>query len=72
VKPDILSRESGDSPWEGEMKHQQHRGYILLLAEIFQISTAKIIKLQINKELLMEIKDKTARDLEMQDIITKS
>jgi hypothetical protein len=20
-KPDILSRESGDSPWEGEMKH---------------------------------------------------
>jgi hypothetical protein len=25
-KPDILSRESGDSPWEGEMKHRQNRG----------------------------------------------
>jgi hypothetical protein len=25
-KMDILSRESGDSPWEGEMKHWQNRG----------------------------------------------
>jgi hypothetical protein len=25
-KPDILSRESGDSPWEGEMKYWQNRG----------------------------------------------
>jgi hypothetical protein len=24
-KPDILSRESGDSPWEGEMKHRRNR-----------------------------------------------
>jgi hypothetical protein len=24
--PDILSRESGDSPWEGEMNHWQNRG----------------------------------------------
>jgi len=25
-KPDILSRESGDSPWEGDMKHRQNHG----------------------------------------------
>jgi len=25
-KPDILSRESGDSPWEGGMKHRQNHG----------------------------------------------
>jgi hypothetical protein len=31
-KPDILSRESGDSPWEGEIKHRQNRGRILLPA----------------------------------------
>jgi hypothetical protein len=30
-KPDILSRESGDSPWEGEVKHRQNKGRILLL-----------------------------------------
>jgi len=25
-KLDILSRESGDSPWEGDMKHRQNQG----------------------------------------------
>jgi hypothetical protein len=29
-KPDILSRESGDSLWEGEMKHRQNKECILL------------------------------------------
>jgi hypothetical protein len=29
-KPDILSHESGDSPWEGEVKHRQNKGHILL------------------------------------------
>jgi hypothetical protein len=34
-KPDILSRESGDSPWEGEMKHRQNKERILLPAASF-------------------------------------
>jgi hypothetical protein len=29
-KPEILSRESGDSPWEGEAKHRQNKDRILL------------------------------------------
>jgi hypothetical protein len=70
-KPDILSRESGHSPWEGEMKRRQNRGCILLLAEMFQISATEIMKLQIDEELLKEIRDRTARDLVMQDIMTK-
>jgi hypothetical protein len=81
-KPNILSRESGDSPWEGEMKHRQNRGRILLpidmfrnttsevLAETFEVNTAEIIKLWVDGELLKEIKDGTTRDEEMQDIIT--
>jgi aminopeptidase N len=60
----------GDSPWEGEMKHHQNRGCILLPAEMFQISAAKIMKLQIDEELLREMKDKIARDFVMQDVIT--
>jgi hypothetical protein len=35
-KPDILSRESGDSPWEGEMKHRQNKERILLPAASFE------------------------------------
>jgi len=35
-KPDILSRESGDSPWEGDMKHRQNQGRILLPGEAFE------------------------------------
>jgi hypothetical protein len=82
-KPDILSRESGDSPWEGEMKHRHNRGRIPLptdmfrtttaevLAETFEVNTAEIIKLWVDGELLKEIKDGIARDEEMQDVITK-
>jgi len=35
-KPDILSRESGDSPLEGDMKHWQNQGRILLPEETFK------------------------------------
>jgi hypothetical protein len=35
-KPDILSRESGDSPWEGEMKHWQNKERILLPVASFK------------------------------------
>jgi hypothetical protein len=38
---------------------------------MFQASTTEVMKLQINKELLKEIKAKIARDLVIQDIITK-
>jgi hypothetical protein len=38
---------------------------------MFQISTTEIMKLQIDKELLREIRDKIAGDPAMQDTITK-
>jgi hypothetical protein len=41
-KPDILSRESGDSAWEGEMKYRQNRECILLSIDIFQTTTAEV------------------------------
>jgi hypothetical protein len=34
-KPDSLLQELGDSPWEGEIKHQQNQGQILLPKEVF-------------------------------------
>jgi hypothetical protein len=76
-KPGILSTESGDSPWEGEMKHRQNRGCILLPIDTFQtttaevpagileVNTAKIIQLWVNRELLKEIKHGIARDEEI-------
>jgi hypothetical protein len=64
-KPDILSRESGDSPWEGEIKHRQNKGRILLPAQAFRISSAEVMELQVDREFLEEIKEKTAEDLEM-------
>jgi hypothetical protein len=70
-KPDILSRESGDSPWEGEIKHRQNRGRILLPAQAFRISSAEVMELQVDWELLEEIKEKTAEDPEMQGVIMK-
>jgi hypothetical protein len=70
-KPDILSRELGDSPWEGEIKHRQNRGRILLLAQAFRISSAEVMELQVDWELLEEIKEKTAEDPEMQGVIMK-
>jgi hypothetical protein len=39
-KPDILSRESGDSTWQGEMKHRQNKERVLLPAEVFQHNAA--------------------------------
>jgi len=35
-KPDIVSRESGDSPGEGDIKHGQNHGRILLPEEAFE------------------------------------
>jgi hypothetical protein len=76
-KPNILSRESGDSPWEGEMKYRQNRGHILLPMDTFQtttaevpagileVNTAKIIRLWVDRELLKEIKHRIVRDEEM-------
>lgn len=34
-KPDILSRESGDSPWEGEARHRQNKSRKILTNENF-------------------------------------
>jgi hypothetical protein len=53
------------------MKHQQNRGRILLPAQTFQVNAAAIMELQIDRELLKEIKLKTARDPVMQQVITK-
>jgi hypothetical protein len=76
-KPDILSRELGDSPWEGEMKHRQNRGHILLPADMFwttttkvlagilKVNTAEIIRLWVDGELLKKIKHRIVRDEEM-------
>jgi hypothetical protein len=61
-KPDIVSRESGDSSWEAEMKYWQNRGQILLLAQMFQINAAEVMELQVDRELLKEIKFKMAMD----------
>jgi hypothetical protein len=68
-KPDILSYESGDSPWEGEAKHRQNRGRIPLAEDEFRISAAQEITLQIDLELLKEIKEKTEKDGELKDIL---
>jgi len=70
-KPDILSRESGDSPWEGDMKHRQNHGQILLPEEAFEVlqaSTTETINLQIDEELLREIRALSAADKEIPEI----
>jgi hypothetical protein len=43
----------------------------LLPEETFQVSATEILKLQMDKQLLQEIKDKTTNDPVMQDTITK-
>jgi len=51
-KLDIISRESGDSHWEGDMKHRQNHGRILLLEEVFkavQANRMETINLEITK-----------------------
>jgi len=70
-KPDILSRESGDSPWEGHMKHRQNHGQILLPEDAFealQANTTETISLEIDKELLNEIQTLSTTDKEIQKI----
>jgi hypothetical protein len=70
-KPDILSHESGDSPWEGEIKHRQNKGRILLPEETFRINAAEEIIITEDKELLEEIRTETRKDKEMQETIKK-
>ena len=73
-KPDILSKKSGDSPWEGDMKHQQNYSRILLLEEAFealQANTTETINLEIDKELLNEISTLSVADKEIQEIRRK-
>jgi len=73
-KPDILSRESGDSPWGGDMKHRQNHGRILLPNKAFEAlpaNTMEIINLEIDKELLNEIRTLSAADKEIQEIRRK-
>ena len=36
-KLDILSTESGDSRWQGDLKHRQNHGRILLPEEAFKV-----------------------------------
>jgi len=70
-KPDILSRESEDSPWEGDMKHRQNHGQILLpedAFEVLQANTTETISLEIDKDLLNEIRTLSAADKEIQEI----
>jgi len=64
-------RESGDSPWEGDMKHRQNHGRILLPEDAFealQANTTETISLEIDKELLNEIRTLSATDKEIQEI----
>jgi len=73
-KPDILSRESGDSAWEADMKYWQNHGRILLPEEVFealQANTTETINLEIDKELLNEIRTLSAADKEIQEIRRK-
>jgi len=70
-KLDLLSRESGDSPWEQDMKHRQNHGRILLPENIFkalQANTTETISLEIDKELLNEIQTLRAADKQIQEI----
>jgi hypothetical protein len=70
-KPDILSRESGDSPWEGEMKHQQNRSQILLPEEVFYVNETQLIKLTLDTSLITEIRNKSKNDKEIQEVVGK-
>jgi len=73
-KPDILSRESGDSLWERDIKHRQNYGRILLPEEVFealQANTTETINLEIDKELLNEIPTLSVADKDIQEIWRK-
>jgi len=79
-KLDILSRESGDTHREGDMKHRQNHGRILLSkvafevpridnhAKVLQANTTETISLKIDKELLSEIQTLSAADKEIHEI----
>jgi len=74
-KPDILSRELEDAPWEGDMKHRQNHGRILLPEEAFealQANTMETINLEIDKELLNQIWTLSAADKKIQEIRRKT
>jgi len=82
-KLDILPRESGDSPWEGDMKHWQNHGRIRLpeeafeasridnLTKVLQANTTETISLEIDKELLSKIRTLSTADKEMYEIRRK-
>jgi hypothetical protein len=53
------------------MKHRQNRGRILLPSQTFWISSTEVMELQVDRELLEEIRGKTAEDPEMQEVILK-
>jgi len=58
-KLDILSRESGDSPWEGDMKYRQNHGRILLPEEAFKApridNYAKVLQANTTETISLEI-----------------
>jgi hypothetical protein len=58
-------------PWEGEVKHRQNKGRILLPEQTFVTNAAEIITVENNVQLLREIKNKMKTDLEIQDILRK-
>jgi len=67
-KPDIISRESGDSRWEGDMKYRQNHGRMRLHEEAFealQANTTETINLEIDKELMNKIRTLSAADKEI-------
>jgi len=73
-KSDILSSESGDSSWEGDNKHRQNHGRILLPEEVFealQANTMETINIEIDKELLNEIPTLSPAGKEIQEIRRK-
>jgi hypothetical protein len=58
-------------PWEGEIKHRQNKGRILLPEETFRINVVEEIIITEDKELLEEIRTETGKDKEMQETIKK-
>jgi hypothetical protein len=64
-KPDILSRESGDSPWEGEAKHRQNKDRKILTDKNFDNLAGE--KLFVTQRKLDEIKFCKLADLTEQE-----
>jgi len=59
------------------MKHRQNHGRVLLPEENFetlqalQVNTMETMKLQIDKELLSKIREQSAKDKEVREILGK-